>query len=270
MKKNLVKKAVLPALVALLCSVVALTSVSYAWFTMGNQATVDEMQLNVTTSEGLQISATGNADSYKSLIKASEFDTAELKAKGNNFPTSVSPVSTDGSYSAGTQAMFKGTINREGKLWSSADDTKNYIVFDLYIQASTNYTLVLDKGSSVTSATETHKASRVSFINLGFGKTAADAQNLVLTELNGTAKIWEPNFKERATVVKTNQINGHTADSVDAIPYFGLNKAIAQASAMTLADVNKADSGVSKKVEVLAPAYDGTTGATTDQKDLFA
>ena len=82
MKKNLVKKAVLPALVALICSVVALTSVSYAWFSMGNQASVEGVEMNVTSAGGLQISATGNATDFKSTLNVSD-----LKgATGNNFP----------------------------------------------------------------------------------------------------------------------------------------------------------------------------------------
>ena len=40
-KNNTAKKAVLPALLAVLCSTAALTSVSYAWFTMGKEASVE-------------------------------------------------------------------------------------------------------------------------------------------------------------------------------------------------------------------------------------
>ena len=71
-KRSLVKKALLPAIVAVLCSVIALTSVSYAWFTLGSTASVSDIDVNVTAAEGLQISADGT--NWKSIMKLSDFD----------------------------------------------------------------------------------------------------------------------------------------------------------------------------------------------------
>ena len=56
-KVKLVKKALLPAVIAVFCSLVALTSVSYAWFTLGNDASIEGMDVNVQAAEGIQISA---------------------------------------------------------------------------------------------------------------------------------------------------------------------------------------------------------------------
>ena len=73
-KKSLVKKALLPAIVAVMCSLLALTSVSYAWFTMGNEASVGAIDVNVQAAEGLQISATGAEQSWKSILPVSELE----------------------------------------------------------------------------------------------------------------------------------------------------------------------------------------------------
>ena len=200
-QKNLVKKALFPAIIALLCSFVALTSVSYAWFTMGSTATLQEMDLKVTTSEGLQISTTGDAGTYKSTISLTD-----LQADGTNneFPAEVNPVSTIGKIVNGNQNMFKGSVT-DGKL-TSATAGEDYIVFDLYIQSSKEYGLIIDTDSYVKSANDkategtgqTHLASRVSFVDLGSAAKIADAKALG-TDVDGTATIWEPNSTKRST-----------------------------------------------------------------------
>ena len=260
MKKNLVKKAVLPVFVALLCSVIALTSVSYAWFTMGNTASVGEMELEITSSTGLQVSASGSAGTYKSIITLDD-----LKYDGNTnvFPEKASPISSVGTVKAGKQEMFLGTIDDNGALKSEVTEN-NYICFDLYIQTSNDYTLLLDIGSYVISTNEAKKAARVSFVNLGNGPTAAAAK--VLTGGDGTAVIWEPNFKERTQHVLDNEVAANT-DS--ALPYYGL-KAAFEATALT--EINKAQSTVSSKPTVITPAYgqDGKTTATAELLSLKA
>lgn len=196
MKKNLVKKAVLPALIALLCSVVALTSVSYAWFSMGNQASVEGVEMNVTSAGGLQISATGNATDFKSTLNVSD-----LKgATGNNFPeTAVVPVSTSGTVTDGSLSFFTGQI--ENGVLGTVSASTSYICFDIYVKVNVANKLHLEKGSTVTCADkDTELATRVAFVNLGYGQTAKEAQDksgehwVPSTEI----KIWEPNSTTRS------------------------------------------------------------------------
>lgn len=203
MKKNLVKKAVLPVFVALLCSVIALTSVSYAWFSLGNTAKVEGMEMNVTTADGLQISATGNADDFKSTLEL----TAE-KA------TNVNPVSTDGTYASGL-SFFTGEIV-DGALGEvEAAATTDYITFDIYVKVASATTLQLDGNSTVAIATgsaaaETHLASRVAFVDLGSAATPAAAK--ALEPAAGTVKIWEPNSATRAQAAANA---GHASGMLD-------------------------------------------------------
>ena len=189
MKKNLVKKAVLPVFVALLCSVIALTSVSYAWFSLGNKATVEGMEMNVTTADGLQISLTGDASDFKSTL---DLDLTDEKAK------TVNPVSTNGTYASGL-TFYTGQIV-DGKLDKVAVDTAatNYITFDIYVKVTSDTKLLLDSDSAVTikGEKETYLAARVAFVDLGSKEKPADAKNLNPTE--GTVRIWEPNSDKRS------------------------------------------------------------------------
>lgn len=252
-QKNLVKKAVFPALVALLCSVIALTSVSYAWFTMGNEASVTGMELNVTTADGLQISASGNGNEYKSNL---DLDDLEAVLEGENpkyqFPEEVVPVSTGKSIDATTKHIlfYEGQVE-DGNLASVEATTADYIWFDIYVQVTTGDKLYLDKGSKVVDLVDgkqTSLSSRVAFCLLGTGSTPAEAQEQVL-ESTDTVVIWEPNALKRTTAA----INEGRADNV-AIPVKGVNGA--------------GPSYTNEDISTLKPTYNANW-ETTAQQELF-
>ena len=197
MKKNLVKKAVLPALVALLCSVVALTSVSYAWFTMGNSGSVESIDVTVKAADGMQLST--DALNWKSDIDLDDFT-------GTNaiFPTgAIMPVSTDGTINNGALKLFEGKLDTDGStLLAKSHDksTGNYVMFDLYVKVENDKQLQLAPGSDVTNVvaegfkeSQVHYATRVAFVDLGSKATAGEAKALDGTGVEGKAVIWEPN-----------------------------------------------------------------------------
>ncbi len=226
-KRNLVKKALLPAVVAVVCSIVALTSVSYAWFTMGNTASVESIDVNVTAADGVQISA--DAVSWKSVLPVSDLQEDGLN---NQFPNTILPVSSIGNYVNGEQEMFIGEVQDSGLLVTKVD-TVNYVAFDFYVSLASAQDFILANTSSVTSeaaqdGTQRHPeyATRVSFIYLGTEATADAAKNL------GTSaeeiKIWEPNANSHIDAVggtakldyygvKAENANGfdHTAGAND-------------------------------------------------------
>ena len=206
MKKNLVKKAVLPAIAALLCSVIALTSVSYAWFSLGTEASVDGMKMEVTSVGGLQVSADGS--NYKDDLVLTDLVGLGI----NHFPTetdekleSFIPVSTDGVADKGVLSFVTaevvdgatGEINAEGA-------EGQYIVFDFYVLVTNDTTLRLDADSevTVTNNKESHLSSRVAFLLLGTEDTAEDAQKIGVANgteaASGQALIWEPYKTERS------------------------------------------------------------------------
>ncbi|MCI5592903.1 MAG: hypothetical protein PUG56_01150, partial [Ruminococcus sp.] len=61
MKKTIKKRAFVSAIAMLIVSAIVLTSSTFAWFSMSKQATVDSMDLTVSSPEGIQISANASA-----------------------------------------------------------------------------------------------------------------------------------------------------------------------------------------------------------------
>ena len=230
-KRNLVKKALLPAVIAVVCSIVALTSVSYAWFTMGNTASVESIEVNVQAADGVQISA--DAVSWKSILPV-----AELKAQtSNQFPAAdgkILPVSSVGNVVNGKQEMFIGEVQEDGKTLVTTKESEvqtggNFIAFDFYVSLTTTKEFYLDAGSTVVALTGAEKntqyAVRVSFINLGTADLAADAPALG-NAYNGAADyVWEPNSTSHIPGVasgkldyygvKVENANGFNKDATD-------------------------------------------------------
>lgn len=223
MKKNLVKKALLPAIVAVLCSLIALTSVSYAWFTMGNEAQVGQIDVNVTAADGLQISA--DAATWKSVLPVASLEALEsnqfLEENGEVFP-----VSSAGNVVAGKLQLFKGEY-AEDKLTTTAaaelGNEVNFIAFDLYVKLDSAQDFKLSSTSTVTKTgtNNTHTAVRVAFVKIGTAQTKADvdalAAGLGTANAPETALIWEPNAK--ATAAGSNRASKEA--------YKGVNKAAA-------------------------------------------
>ena len=210
MKKNLVKKAVLPVFVALLCSVIALTSVSYAWFTMGNKASVEQLELSVTSASGMQVSATGNEGTFKSVISL-----ADLTAQGtsNQMPTkdnegqfdfAFTPVSTTDTLSSNLHKFWTGTVKDNGAVEYAAEASgaKNYMYFDLYFKSNGGQTLYFDISSTVADSTTNDKNTslgmRVSFVYFGSSQKPGTVDGGItnLTSTATKAVIWEPNATE--------------------------------------------------------------------------
>lgn len=272
MKKT--RKGLMPALLGAVCSVVALTSVSYAWFTIGNQANIGQLDVNVQSADGMQISA--NASDWKSSLPIAELQKTEL---GNQFVSELKPVSTDGKISSGVHNMFKGTVEADGGI-SAVAHTSDYVYFDFYVRLDSDKKLSLANNSYVIAGAtdkDSELAVRVSFVNEGVvtnGKVE-DAQKL----LNGTsAVIWEPNVNEHN---KTNTNNGMTGPKT----YEGVNSAITYVNNKYVPETRTGDDPLTKDlveeeytttyahhfsaVDTKKPAYNNTNGKTTESLDLF-
>ena len=203
MKKNLVKKSVLPVFVALLCSVIALTSVSYAWFSMGNKASVETLELSVTSASGMQVSSTGNEGTFKSLIPLAELTEIASnqmpKKTDGKFDFAFTPVSTTAALSEGLHKFWTGTVKDNGTVEYAAETTgaKNYMYFDLYFKSNGGQTLYFDISSTVldveTADKNTSLGMRVSFVYFGSSQTPGAAGITNLASSATEAVIWEPN-----------------------------------------------------------------------------
>lgn len=213
-KKNTAKKAVLPALLAVLCSTAALTSVSYAWFTMGKTASVEQIEVNVNKADGLQVTANvEELNSWRDTITV-----AELKADGlgNHLPsesTKLAPVSSAGKVVNGVQEIFYGELQTDktvkGKVATAGTD---YLMFDLYLKVDAPKSLKLTSDSEVkhgSAEKDSELAARVSFIDLGsVALEGSSYDSAAAKALAGdgvtSAKIWEPNATEHIASVGGN------------------------------------------------------------------
>ena len=223
MNKNLRKKALIPALAMALASIIALSGVTYAWFTTGNSATVGTLDVNVQTANGIQISL--DASTWKSNITSTDIINAVNNSQNVNiqFPQSsdgIVPVSTAGYVENGKMKMFKGEL-KNGALTSTEEIEStslegNFIAFDLYFKASgADQVLTLKYGATQSyvkcinladsgkdSTIGTEKAVRVAFLPMGVAQNAAGARALKDVEGGRASLIWEPNMNERASGVE--------------------------------------------------------------------
>lgn len=201
--KTFKKKALLPAIAMVLVSVIALSGVSYAWFTLSPKATVGEIALNVVAAEGLQISV--DADNWVSSLSQEDIISGAYTGSKNQIPGSaVAPVSTAGNIVDGDMEMFLGTTENGTSLTATKETiadgtTGNFYAFDLFFQISDkDVTLQLDAGSYATTLSgETCYASRVAFVNCGVAATP-DAAKALTAGASATKVIWEPKATKRS------------------------------------------------------------------------
>ena len=253
-KNNTAKKAVLPALLAVLCSTAALTSVSYAWFTIGTTASVDEINVDVQAAKGMQISA--DATTWKSQLPVSELDNGV-----NDMLTGkeYKPLSSALNVTNGNLDLFYGEVQKDGGIVATDDSSGKHVVFDFYVNLTVAKDFYLDEKSSVLSDNGSHMAARVAFIHEG--TVASDAEDLVTTAkglTNGVeAKVWEPNATTH-----------YAADVSGAKDYLGVNQKIAYTSGARPATYNECFTEI-KGQSLLRPTY-GQDGLTTEATKLFS
>lgn len=244
------KRKILLALLLVVFTGVILTANTYAWFTSNKTITVDAIDVQVTTANGIQVST--DATNWKTVITNTDLNntllastlystnTNQLPFKSTN--ALIAPVSTGGTVASGKLKMYLGELGTNSNdvtvLTSTAEtDTKgavgNYVAFDLFFLVTQNSVVKLGSGSSVTTSTgATNKglknAARVAWINEG-NTTAGDvsgAQGL----LQGTqARIWEPNNNVHTDAAIADALStygmGVTSNQVIA-NYYGVDAAI--------------------------------------------
>ena len=228
------KRKILLALLLVVFTGVILTANTYAWFTSNKTITVDAIDVQVTTANGIQVST--DATNWKTVITNTDLNNTLLAS--TLYPTNVNqlplkssegtvkPVSTGGTLASGKLKMYLGELGSDDNTGNAllsttaSVETKgaggDFVAFDLFFLVSQNSVVKLGAGSSVTTSTgATNKglknAARVAWINEGNAATGnvSAAQGLA----NGTtAVIWEPNN------------NVHTSAAIaDALSTYGMN-----------------------------------------------
>lgn len=191
MKKTFKKRAFISAIAMLIVSAIVLTSATYAWFSMAKRVEVESMELNVTSPEGIQISANTSAFTTKltvANIKGNDETAAGKRFNAyeghmNNVPTTVKPSSSVFMTYNDLPSWFDGSINDSGKMdiyaVNEADMTQGFVAFDLFVKVK-DATTVKFGSSSITCAgnEELPTAMRIALLNCGTVDENADADTI--------------------------------------------------------------------------------------------
>jgi len=257
-KKNRKKRKILLALIMILFVGIVLTASTYAWFTANRTVSVESIDVQVSTSQGLQIST--DASNWKSIVTNTDITGASWTGCTNQLPSGTnvaSPVSTIGTIdSGGKMEMYKGTIDGTSgtnylvtqKSTETRGTAGDFVVFDLFFQSSQAQTVYLTSNSSVVAkgtSTGIENAARVAFIVEGsaaYGSLPSAAQGLT-GNASSTKWIWEPNYDVHTASGVSNALNvygttvGQTGGS--KLAYNGVKAPIAAANTIPL---NSSDS----------------------------
>ena len=227
-KEKRSKKRLLLLLLLLIITGVMLSVSTYAWFTSNRTVTVEDINVNVAASGGIQISVDGT--SWKSIITNQDLKDAHTTyaAATNQIPSTLKPVSTAAkTLDNGYLSMWLGTVStsqtptNKGEYILSTEDVStvadnsnsgaatgsngHFVMFDLFIRLDDNgasaMPLYLTDGSNVTfksggSDLGTQNASRVAFINEGSSATGSELSTIQGLKTTETTNIyvWEPNY----------------------------------------------------------------------------
>ena len=211
-KKRKKSKKIFIAILMILFTGVILTASTYAWFTANKTVTVSEIDVNVTTSEGLQIST--DAVNWKTVISNDDIKGATWTGVVNQLPqntASIKPTSTIGEVdgTTGFMKMFVGTVDSndagnyiltaEQSIETNSTTDGNFVVFDLFFQTNSAASVYLTSNSTVGAfgtATGIQNASRVGFVVQGHADAGSETATVRALKAASTVKpvIWEPNY----------------------------------------------------------------------------
>ena len=199
MKKTIKRRAFAMAMVMLMLTTVALTSSTFAWFTMGNSADVEAMELRVQSIEGIEISA--NAETWTGYLEGEDFfgeafvddDSyvadryAAYEGNTNIYPSALTPVSSafqSADTSTGFANFYKSAIDGGATTADVSAVVQNaeagFVAFDLFFkianETGAEQVIYFDE-STFTDGSEEQKAPsalRVAFTPLGTVETTAE------------------------------------------------------------------------------------------------
>lgn len=185
MKKTFKKRAFISAIAMLIVSAIVLTSATYAWFSMAKRVEVESMELNVTSPEGIQISANTSAFTTKLTVDdikgASSTRFTAYEGNINNVPETVKPSSSTFATSGFLPKFFDGSINDQGKMdvYAREDVGSGFVAFDLFIKVKAATTVKFGSSTVTCEANpELPTAMRIALVRCGTVAEKADAATI--------------------------------------------------------------------------------------------
>lgn len=249
-KENKRKRKILLALLLVVFTGIILTANTYAWFTSNKTITVDAIDVQVTTANGIQVSTDAtnwktvitNTDLNNTLLASTLYPTNTNQLPFKSTSNLIAPVSTGGTVQSGKLKMYLGELGTNSSdntvLTSTASvETKgasgNFVAFDLFFLVTQNSVVKLGSGSSVTTSTgATNKglknAARVAWINEG-NASAGDVSSAQGLASGTTALIWEPNNNVHTDAAIADALSTYGASitsTTQVANYYGVDAAI--------------------------------------------
>lgn len=261
MKNKRKKQKKLSSLILLLLLLVVLLGTStYAWFTSNKNVSVEGIDVQVTTSSGLLISA--DATNWKTTLKNADLTGAAWAGVKNQLPAMITNTTTGKTMDTaetGALDMYDGEVTSDGgvlKLTTTKaaneahGTTGNYVAFDVFFKTETEGQIYLTTSANVTKAATSDEkglknASRIAFVNEG--NKPADAPVNTVYALNGATAtdvvVWEPNYDDHTSygVTQASTVYGintlHAGTGNDKLDYNGV-KAPVQTKELRYTDEN--------------------------------
>lgn len=227
MKKTFKKRAFISAIAMLVVSAIVLTSATYAWFSMAKRVEVAEMELNVTSPEGIQISANTSAFTTKLTVANIKGDDTSDAGKRfnayaghtNNVPETVKPSSSVFNTNGALPQWFDGSINDSGTMdiYSVSNEVGSGLVaFDLFVKLKAPTTVKFGNSTIECSGNPDLKtAMRIAILNCGTVEEKADStaiETALKTNLsndNNKKVIYElDGYKHSANAIASGAVSG--------------------------------------------------------------
>ena len=212
----------------LIVSAIVLTSATYAWFSMAKKVEVESMELNVTSPEGIQISANTSAFTTKltadDITGASSTRFKAYEGHINNIPETIKPSSTILENSGSKINWFDGSINDSGMMQISKINNEvgsGLTAFDLFVKVKNAQTVKFGS-TTVTCADnpEVVTAMRVALISYGTVEEKADASAIQNGQIVGRTT-YELDASNHTSTVNEALAAGKTIPEFKGIRYAG-------------------------------------------------
>lgn len=247
------------SLLLLLLLLVFLMVSTYAWFTANQTVTISTLDVNVQTSNGLQISA--DAINWKTILQKADITgaSATYTSSVNQVPDEMQPVSSAGivDTDTGYMDMYFGTVDAldDGTGYSLASDKEVdtrgaegiYIAFDIFLRVDQTTPVYLTTASNIITKEGAadkglQNAARVAFIDEGNIADVGDSTGAQALKGGTTSIIWEPNYDVHtaAGVANAKEIYGldTTTTGATQLSYQGIKAEFADTEGVTLKNTN--------------------------------
>lgn len=213
MKNTLRKRTFISAIAMLLVSAIVLTSSTFAWFSMATRVQVESMDLNITSPDGVQISA--NTSAFTTTLTLADLkgeSTARWNAyEGNinNIPDSLRPSSSRLQVTNSLPSFFEGSIDAADVLSIkrvTSEVGSGILAFDLFVKVGEDQKVYWGN-STVECETnpDVKTAMRLALVNCGVVNERAEAAEI-------QAKLPVNNTNNRTVMYEIDAKN-HTAES---------------------------------------------------------